>query len=141
MANLFYAFLREAQLPDQQALQEAIFEAGFDLELDPMYNVRKTAGHVSCMLSGQLTGCDIAFSDAANAKERAANVDSVPQTHDVFLSLEWGEDDLLGSIAVMILAATLSLRFDALVSHNGNAPMPAAELVQGAELMLSALDD
>jgi hypothetical protein len=126
MANSQTAFLIHSQVPNRQALHEAIKNLRFKLSIDDTYVPHACAGYIPCTLDGEDAGIDIKFGAAAAQLDDAPQLQTQIGERDTAITLRWG-GDLRERISVMIIAAVLANDFGALIQHQSEDGFRATE--------------
>jgi len=118
MANEQYAFLKSDEVPNRTQWQSAIDRTGFDLKLDPDYDVQGDSGFVSCQLDGAESGVEIYFE---NSVEAIKPFGDLPGDRDCYISFAWG-GSMQECACAMVASYALAESFGAIVSYEGEPP-------------------
>jgi hypothetical protein len=126
MAKTLIAFMEHSQVPDRQALQEAIKNLRFPLSLDEAYVPFEWAGYLPCTLDGEDAGVDIRFADSASRLAEQPQLQLQIGNRGTAILLRGGGDPREQASA-LILGAVLAHSFGALVQQHGDDILCAAE--------------
>ena len=141
MANSQIAYLNRNQVPERQALQEAIKALRFRLTLDDAYVPFESSGYLPCTLDGEDAGVDIKFSDTAAQLNDQPQLQQQVGDRDTAILLRWGGDPRERASA-LILGATLAHSFGALVQRQPEETLRVPEqLVDEARKAFSQLQE
>jgi hypothetical protein len=140
MANLLTAFMDRAQVPDRDALQEALKSLKFKLSIDDAYVPFGCKGFIPCTIDGEDSGIEMKFTDSSENFSDAPQLKAQIEDRDTGINIRWGGDPRELASATMI-AATLAQHFDALVYRDGkDAFLTADQLVEEARHAFAQLD-
>lgn len=140
MANLRTAYLKHDQVPARAALQEAIQSLRFKLTLDESYAPFECAGYIPCTLDGEDAGFEIKFAEI-EFSTLAPELKSAIGECDSAIQIRSGADPR-EIVSAMIVAATLTKSFSALIHNQGEASFQDAEaLFNAARSAFSALSE
>jgi hypothetical protein len=126
MAKTLIAFMEQSQVPDRQALQEAIKNLRFRLSLDEAYVPFEWSGYLPCTLDGEDAGVDIRFADSASRLAEQPQLQQQIGNRGTAILLRGGGDPREQASA-LILGAVLAPSFGALVQQHGDDTLCAAE--------------
>lgn len=126
MAHTQTAFLARSQVPDRQALQDAIKSLKFKLAVDDTYVPFACAGYIPCTLDGEDAGFEIRFGSSAEPLADLPALQAQLGDRDTAISLRWGGDPRERASALMI-AAALAHGFGALLHRPGEDGFHTAE--------------
>ncbi|OPF63631.1 hypothetical protein [Hydrogenophaga sp. H7] len=136
MSNTQFAFIEKSEVPGQEALQSAIDELGFDLRVSPKFAPFKDSGFVPFTLKGETgPGFEIFYEDAAEISGADAALKTLAGGKDYCISMIWG-GSMKDLACVLIVSCALAKAFGAVVSYEGEAPMPLPALIEATETIL-----
>lgn len=140
MANLLTAFMDRAQVPDRDALQEALKSLKFKLHIDDSYVPFGCKGYIPCTIDGEDSGIEIKFTDSSESFSDAPPLKAQIEDRDTGINIRWGGDPREVASAVMV-AATLAQNFGALVHRDGEDDFRTADqLLEEARGAFAQLD-
>jgi len=136
MSNTQLAFLQRSAVPERAALQASIDSLGFNLKLHPGFNPFVSSGFLPVTLNGEDgPGFEIYFEDVTEISEMDEMRNAIASGRDHCISMRWG-GSMKDLACVMIVSSALARDFNAVVSHEGEAPIPVLALLEGARTVL-----
>lgn len=140
MANLITAFMDRSQVPDREALQEALKSLKFKLSIDDAYVPFGCKGFIPCTIDGEDAGIEMRFIDSSESFADVPQLKAQIEDRDTGINIKWGGDPREHTSAIMV-AAALAQNFDALVYRDGeDAFRSSDQLVEEARKSFAKLD-
>lgn len=142
MSNTQFAFINRALVPDRKALQTAIDDLGFDLQLHPEFTAFEDSGFSPCSFKGEDgAGFEISYGEAAELIEEDEEFATLADGRDYCISLVW-HSSLKDLACVMIVSVALAKYFDAIISYEGDEPESIEALLEATvEAIELAMDE
>ena len=130
MSNTQFAFLPRAKVPDRNALQSSIDALGFDLKLHPEFTRFEDSGFLPFTFNGEDgPGFEIEYQDASDVTDDDEELEAIADGRDYCISMVW-RSSMKDLACVMIVSCALTKDFDAIVSYEGEAPEPLAQMLE-----------
>ena len=121
MANEQFAFIDKNKVPSPSQWQQAIDDAGYDLQVDDGLVPFSHSGFLPCVLLGAKTGVETYYNRVRDAFPDSGVVNEVAGGRDFVISFRWG-GDFREAACAMVLSFALASSFDAIVSYEGEVP-------------------
>ncbi|TWO69645.1 hypothetical protein FN976_17585 [Caenimonas sedimenti] len=140
MSNTQYVFIERSKIPDRDQLQAAIDSLAFPIQLDPEFTPFDDLGFSPCTLNGRSeVGFEIFYDATKEIVEDDEEFSAIAAGRDYCISLVWrsSHDDL---ICVMGVSAAYAHAFEAVISYEGDEPIPAATLIKQTRELLAGGD-
>lgn len=120
MSNEQFAFLQKSAVPTRARWQTAIDACGFDFQLDPDLKPFEDSGFLPCKLCNTDAGFEIEYEGSPEFLQDFAEI---AQGRDYCISFRWG-GSMAECASVMIASYALAKSFGAIVSYEGEEPLP-----------------
>ena len=129
MSNTQFAFLKQSQLPDREALQTSIDFLGFDLQLDPELNLLEDSGFSPCVLHGSPdVGFELFTQPTSELIDGDEALEFIAGDNDLCIALVW-RGSMKDLACVMIVSCALAKDFGAVISYEGEPPEPLEKML------------
>jgi len=137
MSNTQFAFLKQSQVPNREALQASIDRLGFKLTLHPEFKSFEDSGFVPCVLDGASdVGFEVFYSSTSDFfGEDDDDLRTMIGDRDFAIGMVW-HSSMKDCACAMIVSCALAKDFDAVISYEGELPEPFESLINNTKDVL-----